>query len=157
MSEEVAQAEHIAELYEQRQRLLDELHKVEVERNAARAELKERADIDRILNAPDEEILAEARAEGVDTEEFAAEMRGKFDVIARLTRQNEKLRRMLGDSWTRHAAHTKRQQQERTALLAELAAARKVIAEIYDIADAPGEDIRATIDAYLEKEHPDAM
>jgi len=39
---------------------------------------------------------------------------------------------------------------------AELAAARKVIAEIYNVADAPGEDIRATINAYLEKDHDDA-
>jgi len=42
------------------------------------------------------------------------------------------------------------------ALLAELAAVRKVIAEIYDVADAPGEDIRSTIDAYLEKDRTDA-
>ncbi len=37
MSEEVAQAEHIATLYEQRQRLLDELHAAERELGAAKA------------------------------------------------------------------------------------------------------------------------
>lgn len=44
--------------------------------------------IEGILNTPDEQILAEFP----DAEQYAAEMRGKFDTIARLTRELEAAR-----------------------------------------------------------------
>lgn len=54
--------------------------------------LVEERDIAAILSAPEEAILADFRAHGGTPEEFATEMRQKFDVIARLTRENEILR-----------------------------------------------------------------
>lgn len=54
--------------------------------------LMEERDIAAILSAPDEVILEDFKARGGNPEEFAAEMRQKFDVIARQTRENEVLR-----------------------------------------------------------------
>jgi hypothetical protein len=45
----------------------------------------EERDIDAILSAPDDVILADFKARGGDIEQYAAEMRQRFDVIARLT------------------------------------------------------------------------
>lgn len=57
--------------------------------------LVEERDIATILSAPDDVILADFRARGGDPEQFATEMRQKFDVIARLTRENAFLREWL--------------------------------------------------------------
>lgn len=104
----------------------------------AQAKLEEYAEIDRILNMPDDDILAEMRAQGIDPEQHAAKMRTDFNVIARLTRQNEKLRRMVTTGWMRTVEYTKCHKAERLALLAELAAARAVLRELRAVARCAG-------------------
>lgn len=42
------------------------------------------------LNATDEEILEEAREEGIDTEAHAAEMRGRFERVVAERKQRDK-------------------------------------------------------------------
>jgi uncharacterized protein YqeY len=58
---------------------------VDYEANWLITQALEERDIDVILSAPDDVILADFRARGDDIEQYAAEMRQRFDVIARLT------------------------------------------------------------------------
>jgi hypothetical protein len=58
---------------------------VDYEANRLILQALEERDIDVILNAPDDVILADFRARGGDIEQYATEMRQRFDVIARLT------------------------------------------------------------------------
>lgn len=62
--------------------------------------LVEERDIAAILNAPDDVILADFIARGGDPDQYAAEMRQRFDVVARLTRENGQLRGWLRSELT---------------------------------------------------------
>ena len=55
--------------------------------------------IEHILNTPDDVILADFKSRGGDIDQFAAEMRQKFDVIARLTRENADLLAACEAAW----------------------------------------------------------
>lgn len=58
---------------------------VDYEANQMILQALEERDIDVILSAPDDVILADFKARGGDIEQYAAEMRQEFNVIARLT------------------------------------------------------------------------
>lgn len=64
-------------------------------------------EIARLMALSDEEILAEARAEGIDTDKLAYEMAEQFKVIAKLVRERDKARALLGRSWVRNARHSR--------------------------------------------------
>lgn len=49
-------------------------------------------EIERLMAMSGEEILAEARAEGIDTDKLAHEMAQQFQVIARLVRERDAAR-----------------------------------------------------------------
>jgi hypothetical protein len=78
-------------------------------------------EIERLLAMSDDEILAEARAEGIDTDAVARDMAAQFQVIARLVRERDKARELLGRSWIRNAQMSrelKATRAERDALAA---------------------------------------
>jgi hypothetical protein len=60
-------------------------------------------EIERLMAMSDEAIIAEARAEGIDTDKLAYEMAKQFKVIAKLVRERDKARELLGRSWIRNA------------------------------------------------------
>jgi len=73
-------------------------------------------EIARLMALSDEEILAEARAEGIDTDKLAYEMAEQFKVIAKLVREREKARELLGRAWTRNAQWSRELHAVRGAL-----------------------------------------
>lgn len=79
-------------------------------------------EIERILAMSDDEILAEARADGIDTDKQAREMAAQFDVIARLVRERDRARELLGRSWLRNA----RQSRENKRAVALLRAVERI-------------------------------
>ncbi len=103
-----------------------------------------------------QELLAQLHAAEQERNRLRAELEQARAGAAVYRRALEVARRDASNSYIRHlCSGILKRTDGGAAFLAELAAARTVIAEIYDVADAPGEDIRATIDAYLEKEHGD--
>jgi len=77
-------------------------------------------EIERILNMPDEQVLAEMRADGLDPDEESRNLATQFRVIADLVNKNDKLRGLLSESWRRHAAATRRDMAERKEIIGEL-------------------------------------
>jgi hypothetical protein len=75
-------------------------------------------EIARLLAMSDEEILATARADGVDIDGVARDMAEQFAVIARLLRERDKARELLGRSWVRNAQTTRAERAE--ALIAAI-------------------------------------
>ena len=73
-------------------------------------------EIARLMALSDEEILAEARAEGIDTDKLAYEMAEQFKVIAKLVRERDKARELLGRSWVRNAQWSREVRDLRAAL-----------------------------------------
>lgn len=89
--------------------------------------MTEDEEIEYILGMTEEQLFAEMRERGLDPDEEARKMAKQFKVIARLTDQNDKLRRMITAGWARTIDYTKRHQAERLATQAEIDRLRAII------------------------------
>lgn len=65
------------------------------------------SEIKRILAMTDDELRAEAEAEGRDIDAEAEEMARQFDVIARLVKERDYAQKLMAAAWARNATHTK--------------------------------------------------
>lgn len=165
MTDETQLANSIALLYEQREEALADRRRLEQEFGAAKATIdgmrraleEARAEIELLNLAADQysesrdQWMLKAKAAEADAAVLRQAIKRMSDLIGRAVRPPEIV-------YAAHeiAADMLTQPHSGAALLAELAAAHAVLAELRAVADAPGEDIRATIDAYFAKEYPHA-
>jgi len=79
--------------------------------------MRDDPEIERLMAMSGEEILAEARAEGIDTDKLAREMAQQFQVIARLVRERDEARQMFQRTWLRVVQKNAKIRQLREALV----------------------------------------